>query len=206
MKKSNNSLNSLMKQLGQSGNRAQSLTDLTRAVTLPGSRSSRPAGSKDQTRTSISGPKLATGIDFGRAPVTKTSASTGTDWKGLINQAASGGIASAFGGGSLLSNFTGLGSLVSGITSLFGGGKKTLPPLVGFQLPASQNETLYVGKQTTAYSGVAEVGVSQQQGNGSYQAPSSGAQTTQDQSMQIAQAVKTALLHSSSLNDVIAEI
>ncbi len=205
MKKNNNNLGGLIKQLGQSRNRTSPVADLTRAAALPSQSATRPTASKDSTRTALAGTKLANGIDFGKAPANpRASSSSGTDWKGLLNQAASGGIASAFGCGSLLSSFTGIGSIVSEITSLFSGGKKTLPPLVGFQLPQSVNEALYVGRQTTTYSGMAEVSSPPQQAAGLYATPAANAQ--QDQSMQIAQAVKTALLHSSSLNDVIAEI
>jgi hypothetical protein len=105
----------------------------------------------------------------------------------LLEQAASGGLASAFGGSFGLGSITGLGSIISGIASLFGGGKKTLAPLQEFHLPAAQNQTMSVGANGESGTNVTS-------------------QSLQDHSAQIAQAVKTALLHSSSLNDVIAEI
>ncbi len=89
--------------------------------------------------------------------------------------------------------------------SLFGGGSKTSPPpLVEFKLPNSVSQTVYASsKGNTAYQGnsVETQSTSIASGN---QAPSS--QPLQYQSAAIAQAVKTALLNSSSLNDVIAEI
>jgi hypothetical protein len=91
------------------------------------------------------------------------------------------------GGGFGLGSITGLGSIVSSIASLFGGAKKATAPLQEFHLPAGQNLSISVG--TSGASGA-----------------TANSQSLQDQSTQIAQAVKTALLHSSSLNDVIAEI
>jgi hypothetical protein len=68
--------------------------------------------------------------------------------------------------------------------NLFGGGGKSAPPpLVQFQLPDSQSQTIYISSNTR-----------------------SNTEPAQYQSAQIADAVKKALLNSSSLNDVIAEI
>jgi hypothetical protein len=133
----------------------------------------------------------------------------------LLKQTASGGIASAFSGG--FASIAGLGGLISGIASLFGvGGKSTPPPLVEFQLPSSQSQTIYVspnGSATLQGNAVESSGIGSTS-TGIYPKPSSpgistagaSSQSLQYQSAQIAQAVKMALLNSSSLNDVIAEI
>ncbi len=137
---------------------------------------------------SLNGKNLSTGISFGKVRTTKAPVSTGTDWTKFLEQAASGGVASAFSGSFGLGDVTGIvGSLVSGISGLLGGNKKSPAPLVAFQLPASQHQTITVGGNGASGTGQTSVSM-------------------QDQSVQIAQAVKTALLHSSSLNDVISEI
>jgi hypothetical protein len=84
-------------------------------------------------------------------------------------------------GGSLL-GMGGLGSLVAGFVDFFGGHAGAPPPLVPFQLPAAQDEVIYSGAAANA----------------------SGSYLSQD--AQIVEAVKQALLHSSVLNDIIAEI
>ena len=119
------------------------------------------------------------GIQFGSPSNTGTKSSSsggaGSQWTNLI-KTASGGVASLVGGGFLES---GIGSIISGLTSLFGGGGKTEMPLTRFALPDSQQQTLYVN---------------------------SGFQGPVYKQADITQAVKNALLTSSSLNDVIAEI
>jgi hypothetical protein len=96
-----------------------------------------------------------------------------------------------------------------------GGGRKTLPPLVDFQLPSSQEQTLYVGsKGSSVYQGnvgaasVPAPGTKLYSNAGQLQTSGSSpsAEWIQEQSGQIAEAVKNALLNSSSLNDVIGEI
>lgn len=169
---------------------------------------------RDTRGLSMSARQTATGIRFGNpsSSGTRTSQSSSRSMN-LLKQTASGGIASALTGG--LGAVTGLGGLVSGIMSLFGGGSgSTLPPLVPFQLPQSQEQTIYVSsKGSTTFQGTnveqsvlstSVVGIN----TGPNQATMSGAgaQMLQFQSAQIAQAVKNALLNSSSLNDVIAEI
>lgn len=127
------------------------------------------------------GGPVAKSIDFGRPPAVHTSSAPGTNWAQLVTQAANSGVASLFGGGLSL---TGIGSLVSGVVSLFGGHEKSLPTLTPFQLGPSQNESITIaGGAITA-----------------------STQSIQDHSAQIAQAVKTAVLNSSSLNDVLSEI
>jgi hypothetical protein len=123
---------------------------------------------------------IASSINFGKFPKSANKITPGTNWGALINQAANDGVASLFGGGL---NLSGIGSVVSSIASIFGH-QKTLPTLTPFQMGPSQDATITVtgGSMTTS------------------------TQMIQDQSAQIAQAVKTAVLNSSSLNDILSEI
>jgi hypothetical protein len=148
------------------------------------------------------------GINFG-VPSSNSISSQGTsEWTNLLKQTASGGVASALGGG-ITSAIGGIGGLVSSIASLFGAGTKTEAPLELFRLPNSNNSTVFIrssasktGQTPTTKSGVygtaPDSPVSASEGDHSH--------LPQYQSAQIAQAVKQALLNSSSLNDVIAEI
>jgi hypothetical protein len=166
--------------------------------------------------SSIEAKVVPTSIKFGTPSNSRTSTQqSGSEWGNLLRQTASGGIASSATTG--LSSIAGLGGLIAGIASLFGGGgKATPPPLVEFQMPSSETQTVYVSStRTTTYQGSAV-----EQLNGPNLSPaiySSGetaqnttagysGQSLQYQSQQSAQAVITALLNSSSLNDVIAEI
>lgn len=210
MAKSKNSLRGLVNQLsrvksdGQGVNRVLSPTDVINSVQSGGTESSPRVGSSGDTKiTSLNARVMPESIKFGKPSQStpKSSSTPGSEWANLLKQTASGGIANAFGG--TFGSIGGLGSLISGFASLFGGGsnKKTLPPLVEFQMPASQQETLYVSsKGTNAYQGPA---VTLQTQTGEVTGTS---EWIQSQSSQIAQAVKNALLNSSSLNDVITEI
>lgn len=137
-----------------------------------------------------------------------SSTSSSGDLQSLLRQGASAGL-----GGLLensLSNLGGIGSLVTAFFHMFGGGGKSAPPpLVRFQLPSAQEQTAYVSSSgKSVYAGkVVENGNSQSGsgGQGSSGRVSAG-QSQQYQSGEIAQAVKTALLTSSTLNDVISEI
>lgn len=82
-----------------------------------------------------------------------------------------------------LADLGGIGMAISSLFKIFGGGssEKTLPPLVEFALPNPVSQRVYIG------SGIAK-------------------SATQAGGTQIVQAVKQALLTSSSLNDVISEI
>ncbi len=155
-------------------------------------------------------------IAFGKPSSSGASSSTqagGNEFTSLLKQTASSGIVGALEGSLGFGGLSGIGSIISGIANLFGSGKKAPPPLVEFQLPNSQNQTLYTGAHaSTLYQGSATQSPNTAQpGSGVYNSTemnrnSSDAQWLQDQNGQIAQAVKTALLHSSSLADVIAEI
>jgi hypothetical protein len=220
--KRENNLSGLLSQLSSQKIDDQSVSKLLTPTNIVSSsqgssqKATKPPGLGDTRVSSMSAKTVPTGISFGSPSNNRASTSqSGSEWASLLTKTASGGVASAFGGGGL-SSIAGLGGLISGIVSLFGGGKSAPPPLVEFQLPASQTQTVYVSSNgSSVYQG----NVTQQEGGskadtpiytnpGTPQASSSGpnGQSFQYQSTQIAQAVKTALLNSSSLNDVIAEI
>jgi hypothetical protein len=138
-------------------------------------------GSNRGTQASgLGAPDTAQGITFGKPPAQKNTSTPGSDWAQLVDQAANSSAMSLLGGGL---NLTGIGSVISTFTSLFRH-QKTLPALTPFQMAPSQNEAITIGGGVTTTS----------------------TQSIQDQSAQIAQAVKTAILSSSTLNDVLAEI
>ena len=89
----------------------------------------------------------------------------------------------------------GLGGIVSHIVSLFGSKSKTPPPLSLFRLPDSQAQALSLGSNGNAGDA-----------NGAMYKTPPQQPSLQYHSAEIAQAVKQALLTSSSLNDVIAEL
>lgn len=202
MAKSSNNLSGIINKISKSRGSAGGarLTNLVSESTA-GSTSAKtvkPIRSSDLKAVSDSAKSTPNPIRFGTAPSQRTTtSSSGSEWSNLLKQTASGGIASILGGG------MGIGSLVSSIGNLFGGGGGTAaPPVVAFQLPSSQEHTLYLSSQGT------EAGRTGSGIYGSTKIGTSGVggQILQYQSSQIAQAVKTALLNSSSLNDVIAEI
>jgi hypothetical protein len=170
------------------------------------------AGKPENSKLSSLNAKTdSVGLRFG-SPSSRAAATTssGFNWSSVLEQAGSGGLANALGGaGSLLGGF---GSLISGLASVFGvGSKPTLPALVQFQLPTVQNQAISVNTRsggvasgearTTAYTQGGIYGSQGKQGSGLVSAP-----VSQYQKTQIIQTVKQALLNSSSLNDVIAEI
>ena len=203
MARKTSGLSSLVGRLSPSHVSGASLGSLLAPISLindtkTGIRSPLKAGtSHDMRALSFGTHTIPKEIQFGRPSNSRTSSSSSSNpVASLLKQTVSGGIANAVTGG--LGGIAGIGGIVSGILGLFGGhSTNTLPPLVRFQLPRSQQQTVYVssGGRVT-YSGDA---VEQQ--SSSVQEPS-----LQYQSSQIAQAVKNALLNSSSLNDVIAEI
>jgi hypothetical protein len=144
---------------------------------------------------------MVKGVDFGHPSSTPkvTSSAGGNAWVGALKTVASGGgVTGLF--GSVLGNLGGIGGIVSGIASLFGKGEKAPPPpLVEFKLPEPQQQTVFLGTGQVVQNGnalQASAPVAQPSGTGS----------SRYQSAQIAQAVKLAILNSSSLNDVISEL
>jgi hypothetical protein len=142
------------------------------------------------------------GISFGKPtgkPSASTTSSKGTDWLGMAKKAAEGGAASLFtnsGAGSLMSGM-GIFSLVSNIASLFGGHKAEPPALKLFQLPDAINQTVHTQSQTASTGSSSAVHVHVQ---------AMDSQSFMNRSNDIARAVKTAMLNSHSLNDVVAEL
>lgn len=205
-----NSKNQLpgLKQPASTKTKVPGIGSLAPLESTPATGTFRPARSRDTTLSSLTGKINATGLRFGGSSSsgTATSSAAGGQWANLLKQTARGGISSALGGG--LKDIGGIASIVSGFIGLFSGGKSAPPPLVHFEAPASQNQTAFVGSSTApakwAESGTSAHGAAPKGIYASGQDPNG--QSLQYQSAQIAQAVKQALLHSSSLNDVIAEI
>lgn len=175
------------------------------ATSGPSPKSLSPGTSPDVRSLPLSDTGTAKGINFGSPSSNRIASSQGgSEWTNLLKQTASGGISSAFGGGAL-SAIGGLGGLVSSFAGLFSGGTKTEAPLTLFRLPDSQTETV---SATSNGAGTSQAGMR----SGIYAAPTASStqieqgQTSAAQSAQITAAVKQALLNSSSLNDVIAEI
>jgi hypothetical protein len=193
-------------------------TDLVSHVQAASEKAPNIRASRDTKQSSIAGSVAFHSIQFGRPSQSssKASSTSGSEWTSLLKQTGSGGIASAFSGG--LTGIGGLGSLISGIVGLFGGGggNKTPAPLMEFQLPSSQEQTVYVGsKGRSLYqsnvpesASVPPPGAAIYSNAGQLQTSGSSpnAQWIQEQSSHIAEAVKSALLNSSSLNDVIGEL
>lgn len=219
MAKKNNGLSNIVNQLGSPKIGGLRLSKLLEPVNLVNQQQDSAGSavkipSLGSTRTlSLSAKDTPTGIKFGTPSNSRVSTSQSSSVvTNLLKQTASGGIASVLSGG--LASFSGIGGLVSGLISVLGGGKSAPPPLVEFQLPQSEEQTVYVSpKGSTNYQGtdVEQPNMTNPMGSiytGTSQAgsPGTGGQALQYQSSQIAQAVKNALLNSSSLNDVIAEI
>ncbi len=173
---------------------------------LAASRSPKLARLGDVKAIAISSLVSSKGIKFGTPSSKSTKASSsGSQWTGILEKSASGGLANAFGGGLL--DLGGVSSIFSGIGSLFGG-KSTPPPLVQYQQPLPQNQTADINSFGNS-KGAGSVNTGHAVSNltqGIYGTGQTTAAPFQYQSTQIAQAVKQALLNSSSLNDVIAEI
>jgi hypothetical protein len=261
----NNTLyNQLLSHLTRSTNGALTTSKLGEYTTLssvtksPAETLTKPTAQTD-TKLAGFGAKVTTsGIKFG-SPAQKTQPTTNssTNWKQLASSVASGGLASlvSSGVGSL-----GLGSIVSGLLGLFKGGSKTPPPLTLFQLPASQDVTVYTGRSgSTVYQGSMDQTVTSKSQRPIYSATSNSSapaappatsasslknavahtntqavttgahphapisastqptpasvaptevnsQWFMERSSDIAAAVRNAMLNSSSLNDVVAEI
>jgi hypothetical protein len=208
MAKSKNNLPSLTNHLMKDRSKSRSLLSTNLVGTSFSGRTDSHLGSSGDARvTSFDFMAAPHSIDFGRLPAEKTSSSKSSNgWTDFLKHAASSGVSSALGSSFGFGSFGGIGSIISGIESLFGGHKKAPPPLVRFQLPDSQSHTLYVDSGRTGAYGLRGDQGSSLSTPGIYMQTSGTGGNWQDQSAQIAQAIKTALLNSSSLNDVIAEL
>lgn len=108
------------------------------------STSTKPLRDASISKLSGSNISAAKPIDLGKAPRTTTKTpQSSSSWLSLLSGATSGGLASSFSGAIGLGG--GIGSLISGLASLFGGGQTTPPALVAYQLPTSQGQTIHVG-------------------------------------------------------------
>jgi hypothetical protein len=145
----------------------------------------------------------SSGINFGKPSnlnALNPSQDSGFSWSGLAKQAATDGVDSIFktaSGGGTLAGF-GLSPIISGIAGLFGLGQpKSVPALQLFQLPHAVKQTAHIqtGSGTPSTSSAVHVHV---------QAMDS--QSFMSRSNDIAKAVKTAMLNSHSLNDVVSEL
>jgi hypothetical protein len=209
--KSNNSLSSLFR-----ANPPTNLIAPTQATTGLSKTTGNVGASTDTRSVSLSFKDIPTGINFGSPSNPNSGSASGSQWTKLLEQTATGGVASAANGAMGLGAAGGLGSVVSSIFKLFGGGNsaKVLPPLVEFKLPNPQSQTIYVNSGGSAASGSSvETPSAAATGTGIYTnagqiagSNSSNGASLINQSTQIAQAVKNALLTSSSLNDVISEL
>jgi hypothetical protein len=221
MAKNSNNLSGLLRNSnkinGQSVSKLLGATNLVAGSSggsSSGSSSRLPSTAQSGLKaTSLTAKSGQLGISFGNAPSSALkSDSSGSQWTDLLKQATSGnGLASVFTGG--FGGLGGIGSLVSGIVNLFGGGKKNPPALTPFHLPDSQQRTASIGAPSSGSGVTAAVGSSAHATGvygtpGQTQAPPSNtdSQWFVDNSNNIAQAVKTAMLNSNSLNDVVSEV
>jgi hypothetical protein len=185
-------------------------TTTGRSLTTGLSKLNSSAFSGIRKQSASAGLPNSQGINFGlpsnrKALLQPTSA--GTDWAQLASKVASGGAASALSGGSGSSGTSalsklGLGPVVSGILGLFGkSSTKTLPPLQLFQLPSAINQTAHVNSSPAPRTGSSS--------NGStvhVHVQALDSQSFMSRSNDIAKAVKSAMLNSHSLNDVVSEL
>ncbi len=164
------------------------LPGLPSLVSTPIGKSAAPsAGNTGIAKTSGFNKAITQPINFGRASRAATkNPNSSSMLSSFLSGSTSGGIAGGLSGAAGFSG--GIGSLISGLASLFGGGKTAPPALTAYQLPTSQAQTVYTGTSVTT--------------PGVYGGPSA-ASPFDSESGQVVQAVKQALLNSSSLNDVI---
>jgi hypothetical protein len=152
------------------------------------------------TRDSIpQGFKQSVGINFGLPSSSQAlypTQSPGFNWGGLASSIASGGVSSVL-GGSGLGSLGGIGTLISGISSLFAGGQKSLPALQLFQMPDAVNQTVHLTSASGSGATSPSINVHVQ---------ALDAQSFVTKSSDIAKAVKSAMLNSHSINDVVAEL
>ncbi len=177
----------------------------------PSTASVKSFNSGDTRSSSLQGSTEPKSINFGREPKAAAgqTSSKSSELTGFIQNTLTHGLtgsgSSLFSGSGLLnlSGIGSLGSLASSLAGLFGGGSSTPAPLPAFSLPGSQIQTL-----TVRSSEAAEVTTVSQPSSSYGQLPDSSSAATSlvDQHQQIAQAVKTALLQSHSLSDVISEL
>ncbi|MFL6451369.1 MAG: hypothetical protein ACJ746_27385 [Bryobacteraceae bacterium] len=167
-----------------------------------GSSNRRPrlAASGDLVRLQQGSQASAKPIQFGspsdKGNKTSSSKKTGSSWTGLLESLSTGGLSDLFGGGGGIG--AGLDYLSGGLQSIFGGTTESQESLKRFALPEVQDQTIYVNGtqvQTSSSGG----------SSGTYD-NSQSIRLNQISKADIVQTIKTALLTSSSLNDVIGEL
>src|SRR3954469_9154152 len=192
------------KSIGDTGSGPKSML-LSTTSKLNGHSTMKLSASGELTRLGMNDRRTPTAISFGspsdNGSSGSKSTSSGSDWSNLLQKAVSGGINDLFGGG-ILSD--GISYLVSGISSLFGG-EDPATPLKRYTLADSQESTLYRGAQGLMASD-SDAPATAPTSRGIYTASSGQAKATPLQDAQVVQAVKKALLTSSSLNDIISEL
>ncbi len=200
---------------GQSTSKVSKPTDLVSRKQTAAHANTKISAAADLRKLSMSSALTSKNIQFGSTSGTgvksHSSTHTGNEWTNLLQTATSSSLASLVGGGFLE---YGVNSLVSGLSSLFdGGNSKNETPLTRFTLPEPQQQSMYVTSEgLSASPGFADAsaalhGAASQQGGGTGGIYGSmQAQSPLYRQSEIVQAVKNALLTSSSLNDVIAEI
>lgn len=201
-------------------------------TTQPSTGSSLTGSSEGLKNLAVGTDTKVTSIQFGKpsSDVT-TSSSSGSSLQNLLSSSVSGGVSSLLGGG--LGSLAGLGGLITSITSLFGGSSSTPQPLQLFSLPDSIESNVVTGSSANGGT-LPSVGQASSKSiiyTAPPASPSSSSGTTLratspvayssaaatknlgqmsasaplDSSV-IAAAVKSALLSSNTLGDVIAEI
>ena len=210
MGKSRNNLSGIVNRLSNgktAGSVSAQLNLINQSEKVITNGSAKLARLGDVKAVALSSVVSSTGIKFGTPSSATTKGSTsGSQWSSILQNTASGGVTNAFGGGLL--DLGGIGTLFSGISSLFGG-KSASPALVQYQEPLPQNQTISISSLSTPKSGSSGGSKTQSvvsAGPTIYGSGQGNNAPFQYQSTQIAQAVKQALLTSSSLNDVISEV
>lgn len=193
------------KSIGDTGSGPKSML-LSTTSNLNGHSTMKLSASGELTRLGMNDRRTPTAISFGspsdNGSSGSKSTSSGSDWSNLLQKTVSGGINDLFGGG-ILSD--GISYLVSGISSLFGG-EDPATPLKRYTLADSQENTLYTGVQGLMSSD-SDAPATAPTNRGIYTTSSGQAKAaTPLQDAQVVQAVKKALLTSSSLNDIISEL
>jgi hypothetical protein len=188
MRKSRDNINALLRKAPKSDLGTNSSGSSSR---LPSLGDFRLAGMARATANS--------GIHFGKPPSARSGAKSGSSELTTLLQHGLQKTTS-----SLVSSFLNpfglgiFGSFFSGLGHLFGGAQQTLPPLTPFSLPDSVQQNLNAGSQQA---GSATLSPSH---NGLPDAATQ--QWISDHKGDIADAVKSALLQSHSLSDVIGEL
>lgn len=218
MSNSNDGLSALIKTVtGKNAGGGIDLSQYLRPVLLADTSHESSASSPFQTGaeglkslSTGSIPKVQS-ISFGKPSSSGSSVSSssgGSSWESLLSNTLSGGASGLLGNG--ISGFSGIGGLVSDIAGLFGGSSKpAVQPLTLFSLPDQQEITSYVnGTNATSLQGTAASG--QAASSGIYSSSQVSKSVTRAKPVvdgtAVVQAVKNALLTSSTLADVITEI